>query len=289
MLRWTWQLCSVSSSPPAPVPVPARQHRRGGERGPARQPWRWLPKDTLHFSAIYCIYPRPPRTAPASLRYLEGAARAKGFGAVRATTGNPPTGARPQRSFSGRQPRAMLPELQAHGALLTTARWRASSLCPHSTVPQPGPHPHQVSLLPTPRAPSHPTPLPKDWCNPRRMRGIHACVPGDATPGQPLPHAHHHPSCPRLRSIPGRPAGLQGHPHPRSPPSSPIRGAAVPQSHGVPRQQTQAGTEGDVETLPYGCCLPTLLMTALSFAPRENPALAVIFPLGSRSPACPRV
>lgn len=74
--------------------------------------------------------------------------------------------ARPQRSFSGRQPRAMLPELQAPGALLTAARWRASSLCPYSTVPQPGPRPSRFPFSPPPGLPPTPHPSPRAGASP---------------------------------------------------------------------------------------------------------------------------
>lgn len=71
MLGWARQLCPISSS----CPCPYRQHLIG-QRDPPDQPW-WLPKDTLHFSAIYHVYPQPPQMVPAFLRYLEGTAQAR--------------------------------------------------------------------------------------------------------------------------------------------------------------------------------------------------------------------
>lgn len=67
MLQWPRQLRSVPSSP-----YLARSRHLGqeGGAGPGHPERRWLPEDTLHFSAIYHVYPQPPRTALAFLNYL---------------------------------------------------------------------------------------------------------------------------------------------------------------------------------------------------------------------------
>lgn len=72
MLGWARQLCPVSSSCPCPYLCRSTSSARGTR---PHQPW-WLPKDTLHFSPIYRVYPQPPRMVPTFLHYLEGTAQA---------------------------------------------------------------------------------------------------------------------------------------------------------------------------------------------------------------------
>lgn len=90
MLQRPRQLCPAPSSA-LPVPVRARSPhlgREGGE-GPGHPARRWLPEDTLHFSAIYRVYPQPLRTELASLNYLGGVRCSQ---AARAVVGRAPDG-----------------------------------------------------------------------------------------------------------------------------------------------------------------------------------------------------
>lgn len=66
--------------PLLPSPVRARSRHLGqeGGEGPGHPARRWLPKDALHFSAIYRVYPQPLRTALASLNDLGGVSGLRG-------------------------------------------------------------------------------------------------------------------------------------------------------------------------------------------------------------------
>lgn len=77
------------SSAPSPSMSPSSCRPCGMQGGMGRLSGaqRLLPKGTLHFSAIYCVYPQPRRMALTYLRYLESARSSLWFKAVAGAKG----------------------------------------------------------------------------------------------------------------------------------------------------------------------------------------------------------
>lgn len=156
MLQWPRQL-----HPLLPVPVRAWSHhlgREGGERGPGHPARRWLPEDTLHFSAIYRVYPQPLRTALASLElFREGVLCSE---AVRAVVGSPSNG----DGGVGRQ-------LLGGSVPGLVSSWCYSfRRTPEDTIPPvPQPCPTRFSFSPRP-SPSSEVPVPQSHRIPRQQQ-----------------------------------------------------------------------------------------------------------------------
>lgn len=167
----------------------------------------------------------------------------------------------------------MLLDLQAHGVSVAVTR----TIPLVSAAQSPPSLSHQVSPLPIHTALSHRTPsaaLCQGQAQPQDDEDPH--VLGNATPGQPQPHAWHHPSRPQLRPVP-RSRGCR---RPRSQPSppAPSEPQQVPSPVRFPGGKRELGQSRTRKWCPTAAASPRWVANSSPLLCRlENPVLEVIF------------